>query len=102
MRVRNKVFGAGLFAAAMVLGTAGPALAHDCFFVNRSTQGTNGAAHSSRWVQIDVNAAVAGCGASVEEIAQVDAALTKAGLPFVFDSFTQRLLPDTGFKVAFG
>jgi hypothetical protein len=83
----------------MVLGTAAPALAHDCFVVNRSTRGTDSATRSGRWFQIDINAAVAGCGGSEEEIAQVDAALEEAGLPLVFDTFTNGLLPDTGHGI---
>ena len=91
MGLRKKMVGAGLLAGAFVIGAAAPAMAHDCFVVQRSAQGSAGAAHSANWFMIDVNAALAPC-ATAEQIADVDAALTDAGLPLVFDTRTDKLL----------
>ncbi len=36
----------------LLVGTAGTALGHECFVVNRSEQGTVGAAHSKVWAPV--------------------------------------------------
>lgn len=68
---------AGGAAAAVLLAT--PAIAQDCVVVHRSTQGALGAANSSEWATIDINAILTGCGVSSDETAGVDASLTAAG-----------------------
>ena len=99
MKLRYKVLGAGLFATAMVVAAAAPAFAQDCVVVNRSTQGAIGASHSSRWALLDVNAGATGCGATPTEVAEIDAALGQAGLPLVFDTRTDKVLPDNGHGI---
>ena len=99
MKLRHKMLGAGLFASAMVFAVAVPAFAQDCVVVNRSTQGAIGASHSSRWGLIDVNAGVMQCGGSPADVAAIDLALGQAGLPLIFDTRTDKVLPDNGHGI---
>ncbi len=98
MRTRRKAIGAAVAAVAIVLASAASASAMDCVVRNRSTQGAIGAAHSSRWVLIDVNAALGPCLTS-QQLAQVDDALTAAGLPLVFDTRSDKVLPSNGHGI---
>jgi hypothetical protein len=98
MKLQHRIgamVGVGI-AASLVL--VAPAAAMDCVVVNRSTQGAIGASHSSQWALIDVNAAIAPCVTSTELVA-VDAALTQAGLPLVFDTRTDKVLPNNGHGI---
>ena len=45
----KKIVVTGVAAGVLVAAPAGAALAHDCFVVNRSAQGSAGAAHSGKW-----------------------------------------------------
>ncbi len=98
MKLLNKALITGAIAAAAIATVALPANAMDCVVVNRSTQGAIGASNSSQWALIDVNAALSGC-LSDAQLAQVDAALTQAGLPLVFDTRTDTTLPDNGHGI---
>ena len=98
VNLRKKFLGVGLVSVALVLAAAIPASAMDCVVVHRSTQGATGAAHSSQWALIDVNQVLTPC-ATGDQLAQVDAALTQAGLPLVFDTRTDKVLPDNGHGI---
>ncbi len=84
-----------LFAApiaALALGmAAAPALAQDCFVVNRSTQGAIGASNSGQWTAVVVTD-VLFPGTPATCVNAVDAALTSAGLPTVLATMTDRTL----------
>jgi len=80
---------------------AGPALAQDCFVVNRSAQGAVGASHSGNWVSFSLAEFLAAPPSAGEDgglgmcQAQVDATLTQvkaAGLPTVFATRTDKVL----------
>jgi hypothetical protein len=88
---------AGVGVAA-VLVISSPAAAQDCVVVHRSTQGSLAASHSSRWVLLDVNQLLGGC-ISPAQLATVDAALTQAGLPLVFDTRSDKVLPSNGHGI---
>jgi hypothetical protein len=97
MNFKKNLLGVGLVSVALVLTGAIPASAMDCVVVNRSTQGAVGAANSSQWALIDLNQALAPCAGS--QLPQLDAALTQAGLPVVFDTRTDKTLPDNGHGI---
>jgi hypothetical protein len=84
---------------ASVLVLAAPAAAQDCVVVHRSTQGAVGASHSTRWVLLDVNQLLGGGCISPTELAKVDSALTQAGLPLVFDTRSNKVLPSNGHGI---
>jgi len=87
---------AGAVALGLGLTTAS---AMDCFVVNRSVQGALGAAHSSRWGLIDLNAILQGAGLCPAAISQVDAAITANGWPLVLVTRTNKTLPDNGHGI---
>lgn len=91
MSLRRKVMGGGLLTAVLLVASAAPAMAHDCFVVNRSTQGTMGATHSSQWGLVDINGFLSSC-ASPAQISVIDAALAQAGLPLITATRTDKLL----------
>ncbi len=43
---------ASLLGLSLLVATAGTALGHECYVVNRSEQGTTGAAHSKVWFRL--------------------------------------------------
>ena len=98
MRLGRKLVGSAVLAGAFVVASALPAAAMDCVVVHRSTQGALGAANSSQWVTLDVNQLLAPC-ATADQLGQVDAALTQAGLPVVFDTRTDKVLPSNGHGI---
>jgi hypothetical protein len=98
MNLRTKVLIAAAMTSVAIAAAAVPAGAMDCVVVNRSTQGAAGAANSSQWALIDVNQTLAPC-ATGDQLAQLDAALTQAGLPLVFDTRTDKTLPDNGHGI---
>ena len=98
MKIRHKLIALGGAALAASLVLATPVAAMDCVVVNRSTQGALGASNSSQWVLIDLNAALSGC-ISSSELQAVDTALTNAGLPLVFDTRSDKTLPNNGHGI---
>ncbi len=98
MKLLKKTLIAGAVSAATIAAVALPAGAMDCVVANRSTQGAVGASNSSQWALVDVNAALSGC-LSDGQLAQVDTALSQAGLPLVFDTRTDKVLPDNGHGI---
>jgi len=92
---RKKVGLAGLAALASMGIAASTAAAQDCFVVNRSAQGSLGAAHSGRWAAFTVTGDI--LQVSGQCATDVNAALTAAGLPTVLATRTDKvLLANTG------
>jgi hypothetical protein len=98
VNLRKKFLSVGLAPVALVLASAIPASAMDCVVVNRSTQGAVGAANSSQWALIDINQVLAKC-ATGDQLTTIDDQLTHAGLPLVFDTRTDKVLPDNGHGI---
>ncbi|HZS13402.1 MAG TPA: hypothetical protein VFC09_02280 [Candidatus Dormibacteraeota bacterium] len=97
-RRRRIVVAAGAALATLGIGATSVS-AMDCFVVNRAVQGAYGAAHSSQWVLLDVNALLVGAGACQAAIDQVDAAMTAAGFPLVVVSRSDKTLPENGHGI---
>lgn len=99
MKLRKVAILAGVMAAAVVLSSA-PAFAHDCFLVNASPNSHQG--NSGQWATFnlaDVLMAPPPDGFGLQCQAQVDATIAQvkaAGLPTVFFSRTDKVLPDAG------
>lgn len=99
MRVRKGAILASITATALAL-SASPAFAHDCFLVHASS--TSHAGNSGQWATFnlaDVLMAPPPDGFGLQCQAQVDATLAQAkaaGLPTVFFSRTDKVLPDAG------
>jgi len=95
----KKVLTTLVLVGAMLALPATAAFAHDCFIVNRSTQGAIGSGHSSTntdfahgWVTFSIADTFAQTGVS-----DVDAAMTDwlaLGYPSVFSSRVDKLLGD--------
>lgn len=98
MKLRGKVLGGGLLTACLLVVTAAPAMAHDCFVVHRSTQGAIGSTHSSQWGLVDINEFLSTC-ASPAQISAIDAALAQAGLPLIAATRTDKLLKSNGHGI---
>lgn len=100
MRIRRSRIATVAVAATAALGVGATSVsAMDCFVVNRSVQGALGAAHSSQWSLIDVNAILSGAGVCQAAIDQVDAAMTAAGFPLVVVTRSDKRLPDNGHGI---
>ena len=99
MKLRKVAILASVTAAALVLSSA-PAFAHDCFLVNASPNSHRG--NSGQWATFklaDVLAAPPPDGFGLQCQAQIDATVAQvqaAGLPTVFFSRTDKVLPDAG------
>lgn len=82
------------------LAAAGSAAAQDCVIVHRSAQGT---AHASsiNWAVVSVSDIVQSCylDASPGQIDAANAAVSAAGLPTVFTTRTNKVLPDNGHGI---
>jgi hypothetical protein len=85
-------------AAAIGVGLSA-ASAQDCFVTNRAIQGAFGAAHSSQWQLIDMNAILVGFGACPALVTQVDAAMAARGFPIVVVTRSNKTLPDNGHGI---
>jgi hypothetical protein len=86
---RNTARGVGVLGAvaALFLGTAGSAFAHECFVANRSDQGNAAvAAHSSAWTSFTLDTVLREFIGLTDEdlIACVEAAAPAAGVPSTF------------------
>lgn len=97
-RRRRIAVAAAAAAAALGIGVTSVS-AMDCFVVNRSIQGAYGAAHSSQWALIDVNAILSGSGVCQAAIDEIDAAMTAAGFPLVVVTRSDTTLPDNGHGI---
>ena len=99
MKLRKLAILAGTTAAALALSSS-PAFAQDCFLTHASPNSHQG--NSAQWATFqlaDVLAAPAPDGFGLACQPQVDAALAQvkaAGLPTVFISRTDKVLPDAG------
>ena len=99
MKLRKVAIFVGATAGALALSTA-PAFAQDCFLTHASPNSHQG--NSARWATFqlaDVLAAPQPDGFGLACPAQVDAAVAQvkaAGLPTVFMSRTDKVLPDAG------
>jgi hypothetical protein len=98
MKLSRKLGAAAGALGVGLLAMAGPASAMDCFVVNRSTQGAVGASNSSQWALIDVNQALSQC-VTTQQLQEIDTALENAGLPLVFDTRTDKILPSNGHGI---
>lgn len=100
MRIRRSRIAVAAVAGTAALGIGATSVsAMDCFVVNRAVQGALGAAHSSQWSLIDVNAILTDAGVCQAAIDQVDAAMTAAGFPLVVVSRSDKVLPNTGHGI---
>jgi hypothetical protein len=68
----KKMLATIVLVGAMLVLPASAAFAHDCFIVNRSSQGAQSAAHSGRWVTFDMAATFAAAGVTSVEGAMAD------------------------------
>jgi hypothetical protein len=89
--MRIKMLFAAPIAALAIGMAAAPALAQDCFIVNRSTQGAIGASNSGQWIAIPVTDALFP-GAPATCVNAVNDALTAAGYPTVLATMGNRTL----------
>jgi hypothetical protein len=85
-------------AAAIGVGLSA-ASAQDCFVTKRAVQGALGAAHSSQWFLIDVNAFLVELGACPALVTQVDAVMAARGFPIVVVTRSNKTLPDNGHGI---
>lgn len=100
MLTRRSRIATAVAAAAAALGIGATSVhAMDCFVVNRAVQGAFGAAHSSQWALIDVNAFLVSAGVCQAAIDQVDAALTAQGFPLVVVTRSDKTLPENGHGI---
>lgn len=90
--MHRKLILASVAAGLVIMFAATPALAQDCFVVNRSTTGSiQAGAHSPKWDSFTVTGDFLGLppGQCADDI---NAALTAADLPTVFASRTDKVL----------
>jgi hypothetical protein len=100
MRIPRSRIAVAAVAATAALGIGATSVsAMDCFVLNRAVQGTLGAAHSSQWALIDVNAFLVSSGVCQAAVDQVDGALTAQGFPLVVVTRSDKTLPDNGHGI---